>query len=124
RAEKAFLGTRPARCLTGSGLTGSGSTGSASGARERLRDVNGYDIVLSRRAIRDLAKAPWSVEKRVRLVIDKLARDPRPAGAIKLKGSERTWRVRVGDWRVIYDIYDDKLVVEVVRVPHRGDAYR
>ena len=53
-----------------------------------------------------------------------LADDPRPQGAIPLKGDVGVWRVRVGDYRVIYQIRDRALIVVVVDVGHRGDVYR
>lgn len=48
---------------------------------------------------------------------------PRPPEVRKLSGTEQTWRIRIGDYRVIYDLYDDELVVLVLRVAHRKDAY-
>jgi mRNA interferase RelE/StbE len=56
--------------------------------------------------------------------IEGLAGDPRPVGCKKLVGSEHTFRIRVGDYRVIYDIKDNTLVVLVVRIRHRRDVYR
>ncbi len=52
-----------------------------------------------------------------------LAEDPRPRGCKKLAGREDIWRVRVGDYRVLYQILDDALLVLVVRVRHRKDVY-
>ncbi|MDR2180016.1 MAG: type II toxin-antitoxin system RelE/ParE family toxin [Synergistaceae bacterium] len=52
-----------------------------------------------------------------------LADNPRPVGCKKLKGSD-SWRIRVGDYRVVYEIYDDVLVVLVVRVAHRREVYK
>lgn len=71
-----------------------------------------------------LQRLPAAVQRRVVAAIERLSGNPRPAGAIKLEGQERTYRVRVGDYRVIYDIHDDKLIVLVLRVAHRKDAYR
>ena len=56
--------------------------------------------------------------------IEALADDPRPAGCRKLVGSEYSYRIRVGDYRVIYEIQDLELVVLIVRVRHRRDVYR
>jgi mRNA interferase RelE/StbE len=74
------------------------------------------------------AKALSRVERRTRLriagVIELLAVDARPPGARMLRGGERgVWRVRVGDYRVIYTVEDQRLVVLVVRVAHRRQAY-
>jgi mRNA interferase RelE/StbE len=56
--------------------------------------------------------------------VGELATNPLPEGVIKLKGSQITYRIRVGDYRVIYTVMADRLVVEIVRVRHRRDAYR
>ncbi|MDJ0899633.1 MAG: type II toxin-antitoxin system RelE/ParE family toxin [Xenococcus sp. MO_188.B8] len=56
--------------------------------------------------------------------IDALATEPRPEGVVKLKGEENLYRIRVGDYRVIYNVQDDRLLVLVVKVGHRGDVYR
>lgn len=56
--------------------------------------------------------------------IEGLASEPRPPGCIQLKGGGGELRIRVGDYRVIYDVQDDKLVVLVLRVGHRRDVYR
>lgn len=53
-----------------------------------------------------------------------LARDPRPSGSRKLVGSERDWRLRVGDYRVLYEIEDAGKIVRVLHVNHRREAYR
>ncbi|MGC4933038.1 type II toxin-antitoxin system RelE family toxin [Gordonia sp. DT30] len=56
--------------------------------------------------------------------IDSLASDPRPSGCIQLKGGGGEFRIRVGDYRIIYDIQDDELVVLVLRLGHRREVYR
>ncbi|MEO7373738.1 MAG: type II toxin-antitoxin system RelE/ParE family toxin [Terrimesophilobacter sp.] len=56
-------------------------------------------------------------------VIDLLAADPRPPRAIQLVGGAGEWRVRTGDYRIIYEIHDDRLVVLVLRVGHRREIY-
>ena len=53
-----------------------------------------------------------------------LAHEPSPHGSQKLAGSERTYRIRVGDYRVIYEVYTESRIVEMQRVRHRRDAYR
>lgn len=69
------------------------------------------------------SKLPRAARARVLDPIEGLARDPRPHGAKKLVGEKTAWRLRVGDYRVIYDVFDDELVVTVVRAAHRRDAY-
>lgn len=61
---------------------------------------------------------------RIASAIDTLADDPTPYGCKKLVGSEHTYRIRVGDYRIVYEIQSAKLVVSVIRVRHRRDVYR
>ena len=83
-----------------------------------------YAIEFKPSADKALKRLPAEVQRRIVTATERLAENPRPLGAIKLQGEERTYRVRVGDYRVIYDIHDDKLIVLVLRVAHRKDAYR
>lgn len=62
--------------------------------------------------------------ERILRALVKLETDPRPAGAKKLAGREDLWRIRVGDYRVVYEIRDRILVVLIVRIAHRREAYR
>jgi mRNA interferase RelE/StbE len=72
----------------------------------------------------DLKKLSTDVLGRVGKAIRALAKDPRPAGSRKLAGTESDWRIRVGDYRVIYEIADKIRIVRVNRVRHRREAYR
>jgi mRNA interferase RelE/StbE len=83
-----------------------------------------YTIEFKPSADKALKRLPLEVQRRIVTATERLAANPRPAASIKLAGEERTYRVRVGDYRVVYDIYDDKLIVVVLRVAHRKDAYR
>ena len=85
-----------------------------------------YEIHLTPGARRDLAGLPVADQRRIARAIDNLAGDPRPAGCRLLAGrpSERIWRLRIGDHRVLYEIRDALLLVLVIRVAHRRDAYR
>ena len=56
--------------------------------------------------------------------MDGLAKEPRPKGVKKLSGADDLYRIRVGDYRVVYQIRDDRLIVLVVRIGHRKDVYR
>lgn len=82
-----------------------------------------YELELLASAQRELSELDGAVRKRVAARIDGLQENPRPIGATKLVGSTY-WRVRVGDYRVVYSIEDTKLVVIVVRVGHRREIYR
>ncbi len=82
-----------------------------------------YEIELSRPAVKALKKLPRHISARIFRKIGLLAADPRPEGAKKLVGSA-SYRIRVGDYRVVYDIHDGVLTVLVVAVGHRKDVYR
>jgi len=73
-------------------------------------------------AVRALGKLERSVQKRIQGVVDVLALTPRPPAAKKLVGSE-LWRVRTGDYRIVYAIEDERLLVVVVKVGHRREVY-
>jgi mRNA interferase RelE/StbE len=81
-----------------------------------------YQIVISNKAEKALVKLTSTVYERVVSALNKLAADPRPPGCKKLKGRE-AWRIRVGDYRAIYEIEDAKLIVRVISVGHRKDVY-
>jgi mRNA interferase RelE/StbE len=83
-----------------------------------------YRVFLERSAERDLEKLSAKLLDRVIASIKKLARNPRPAGCRKLTGAESDWRIRVGDYRVVYEIADEIRVVRVNRVRHRREVYR
>ena len=82
-----------------------------------------YRIDLLPSASRALARLAGPLKKRVSARIDALAEEPRPPGCRKLAGSNY-WRIRIGDYRVLYSIEDAILVVLVVRVGHRREVYR
>lgn len=82
-----------------------------------------YRIKILPGAVRAIRKLPPEVMRRVQAVIELLAEMPRPPAARKLS-ARKEWRVRTGDYRVIYRIEDDLLVIVVVAVGHRGDVYR
>ena len=84
-----------------------------------------YRVRFRTSAERSLAKAPAAARRRLVGAVELLAIDPRPPGAVLLRGGERgRWCVRVGDYRVVYAIDDGELVVLVVRVAHRREVYR
>lgn len=85
---------------------------------------SGYAITFAQSARRELERLPGNVVKRVFLHIENLALNPRPPGCRKIEGAVRLWRVRVGDYRVVYEISDEERVVDVIAVRHRSQAYR
>lgn len=82
-----------------------------------------YRVELVPAAARQLRKLPRQTQLRIRDAIDLLAENPRPLGSKKLTGEQRTWRIRVGTFRVLYEVQDMRLVVLVIRIAHRKDAY-
>ena len=83
-----------------------------------------YTVEFAPRAARDFRKLPAEVRRRLSPHIDRLARNPRPHGSSKMSGPEDFYRIRVGDYRIIYTIEDDRLVILVVRIAHRREVYR
>ena len=82
-----------------------------------------YQVRLAPAAVRELRKLDPPGRRRVQAAIDLLAEDPRPPGARPLVGGAGEWRVRTGDFRIIYDIRDGELLVLVVKVGHRRYVY-
>jgi len=83
-----------------------------------------YEVLLERRAERDLKRLPPEVFNRIVLEIKALAQTPRPPGCRKLEGSKRDWRIRIADYRVLYEIDDQSKAIRVMRVRHRREVYR
>ncbi len=83
-----------------------------------------YVVEFAPSAAREFRKLEPAVQRRLRPVIDGLAKSPRPAGAIKLSGEDSAYRLRVGDYRLVYEVVDRVLRVLIVRVAHRREAYR
>jgi mRNA interferase RelE/StbE len=81
-----------------------------------------YDIILSKTAQKQLNKLPERIAKRIVEVIEKLADEPRPHGYTKLSGVT-LYRIRIGDYRVIYNIEDEILTVYIVEVGNRREIY-
>lgn len=83
-----------------------------------------YAIELTRAASKDLADLPKDILKRVDTHILALADDPRPQGVETVKGGSGLLRIRVGDYRVLYEVDDQALTVLIVKIRHRREAYR
>lgn len=83
-----------------------------------------YRIEFIKRAGKELKALPLDIQLQLKPKIDALAENPRPPGVIKLEGEENAYRLRVRDYRIVYEIYDEKLVISVVKVGHRRDVYR
>lgn len=79
-----------------------------------------YRVEVTPYALRQLSALPDDVQRRLRPRIDALADHPRPRGAEKLRGEADIYRLRVGDYRILYTVQDEVLVVLVVRIGHAG----
>ena len=83
-----------------------------------------YRLEIKKPARAQIARLPRPIQLRVMAAIVDLAETPRPHGARKIIGGDDAFRVRVGDYRIIYEIVDRVLTVFIVRVAHRKDVYR
>jgi mRNA interferase RelE/StbE len=83
-----------------------------------------YRIIISPTALKYLKSLPQNVKQRINDKILALAKNPRPAGAKALQGMKGLLRVRIGDYRVIYKVEHDRLLILIVKIGHRSDIYR
>ncbi len=83
-----------------------------------------YRIEFKPSAAKEFSQLPKNIQKRIAAKVNTLADNPRPRGVEKLEGRENRYRIRVGDYRVIYEIHDEVLLVLVVRIGHRREVYR
>jgi len=85
--------------------------------------VASYAVEVKLSARKELESLPNTVLGRVVRKLDSLAHDPRPAGCKKLRGYNDQWRIRIGDWRVVYIINDAARLVSITRIAHRSKVY-
>jgi mRNA interferase RelE/StbE len=83
-----------------------------------------YRIEVKRNARKALLALPQVYRARIGEAVETLANNPRQSGTRKLEGSDRLYRLRIGDYRVVYEIHDDRLIVVVIKVGHRREVYR
>ena len=83
-----------------------------------------YRVAIKRSAQKALDALDRPLRARIAAAIEALGQDPRPPGSTKLRGEDIAWRIRVGDYRIVYDIQEDRLIVFVVRIGHRREIYR
>ena len=82
-----------------------------------------YRVSLAPSAARELRKFDPDVRRRIQAALDLLATEPRPPAATQLVGGSGEWRVRTGNYRIVYEINDDQLLVLVLRMAHRREVY-
>ena len=83
-----------------------------------------YQIEFSRQADRQFRNLPSQIQQRLKSRIDSLAATPRPHGSEKLSGADQLYRIRVGDYHIVYAVENDRLLILVVKVGHRREVYR
>ncbi|TAF74633.1 MAG: type II toxin-antitoxin system RelE/ParE family toxin [Bacteroidetes bacterium] len=83
-----------------------------------------YSIEIDRSASKNLLKLPKQYQIKIVETIDLLQYNPFPVGSIKLKGTEFTYRIRVGVYRIIYDVHGNQLLIRIVSVGHRKEIYK
>ena len=83
-----------------------------------------YEIEFTKEAEKNLKKLPSQIQSRISKAIEGLKTNSRPSGCKKLTAHQRTYRIRIGDYRVIYDIYDNEIKIVVLNAEKREDVYR
>lgn len=83
-----------------------------------------YQVEIAPAAKRQIKKLVKQTQELIIQRLEQLAENPRPPGVLKMEGEENLYRVRVGGYRIIYEIQDRVLLIVVVKVGHRGDVYR
>ncbi len=85
--------------------------------------MESYKVEWKRSAVKELKQLPKESVERILKAVEQLPVDPYPSGVRKLVGSEHTYRIREGSYRIIYSIVASTLVIEIIRVGHRKDVY-
>jgi mRNA interferase RelE/StbE len=89
-----------------------------------LGTVVTYRIEWKRSALREFKKLPQAIQTIVQQAVEKLRNDPRSGGCRKLAGFDSVYRVRIGDYRLVYEVQDKAILVYILRVRLRREAYR
>jgi mRNA interferase RelE/StbE len=85
--------------------------------------VADYTITFARSARRELEELEAPLIQRILPRVEALAKEPRPRGCRKLRGESNLWRIRIGEYRVVYAVYDERQLVDIIAVRHRSIAY-
>ncbi|MCQ3811867.1 MAG: type II toxin-antitoxin system RelE/ParE family toxin [Acidimicrobiia bacterium] len=83
-----------------------------------------HRVEIARQALKSIARLPRREQQRVRAAVDLLAEESRPPSCVALTGEESAYRVRVGDYRILYEVIDARLVIQAIRVGHCRDVYQ
>lgn len=82
-----------------------------------------YNIIWKRSALKELRALPKVSVQRIITTVEQLSNNPLPSGVRKIAGAQHTYRVREGDYRIIYTIIAAVLTIEIIRIGHRKDVY-
>ncbi|MBE9218016.1 type II toxin-antitoxin system RelE family toxin [Dolichospermum flos-aquae] len=83
-----------------------------------------YEIIITKSIQKQLDNLPNNIQERVYDKISQLAEEPRPDGVVNLKGYDNEYRIRIGDYRLVYEIQDEQLIVLLLQCKHRRDVYK
>jgi len=83
-----------------------------------------YEIIFSKHVVKDLRRLPTFIVDQIFEQVERLKENPKPTNSKKLKGYTNLYRIRQGDYRIVYTLEDKQLVIEVIKVAHRKDVYR
>jgi mRNA interferase RelE/StbE len=83
-----------------------------------------YTVEFVPSAVKALERLPRAIQQRIVNAVELLADNPFPAGAVKIVGDDSAFRIRVGDYRVLYEVQQQRLIILVLRIGHRKDVYR
>jgi mRNA interferase RelE/StbE len=86
--------------------------------------MGSYSVEWKRSALKELRDLPKEAVSRIVDAVEELSSEPHPQGSRKLVGTDHTYRIRIGDYRIVYSVWASQLVVEIIRVGHRKDVYR
>ncbi len=86
--------------------------------------MGSYQVNWRRSTKKDLRSISPQDVARIVSVVTTLSDEPRPVGCKKMTGSECAYRLRIGNYRIIYEVYDDSIIIEIIKVGHRRDVYR
>ncbi|WP_017293608.1 type II toxin-antitoxin system RelE family toxin [Geminocystis herdmanii] len=83
-----------------------------------------YQIKFKSSSAKELKNLPSNIQKRIGEVLEKIKENPRISGVIKLQGDDKLYRIRVGDYRLVFEIDDSEKLIKITRVRHRQDVYK
>ncbi len=81
-------------------------------------------VLIEKKAEKGLRKLPPEVKESVFSVLKKIAADPFPSGSRKIVGTDNLWRIRIGDYRILYEVDESTAIIRIERIGHRKDVYR